>query len=654
MFSSKKIWWMVAILFLLLYIPGKGHAKPPTDIYGYTIIKGKISLEYDYKKKGDEPSHTGTFTQEYHLDITGNLLNRLLIIYDAGIEYHREDTAYASSRNSSSFHSYYFRTTILPKSTIPLTLHGRRSVSNTTSTTSTNTYGLWWSGFFQSLPRTRFGVTNTDTKGDNIKTTRTRYDLRLTKSTARTHNELNTNLTQRKDRLTSDEDTNSAINFHNKTNISRSTSVDVSYARGVSKGDGTPKMTVEGVSASIYSKPDAGVKQRHYYSYFENENIDGIDTSEDYSGMLDYDFSDRLTSNVKIEVLREDSDKLTIKRETELTRTMGELRYQASNKLSLYEKIEYEMQDVYGSTAGLTNQVDYTRLNVYSGAAYHTKLSWADMHSSYSAGYLESSSTDSSALGETEGKALDQQFSLDLSKMDAMGYAVVNTRGEYSYSTAFEGNLDSTVTRLNIFANNTVWRNYVRLSGSYDRSEVSSNISARNEFIETLRFVGQTLYLTKYLNKKDNGKTKLTLTADRIKKANDTNLRYGNTLTTKDLHLNHDRVLFRGLLNASVQSIDTESEYGNSVSSTLQHKFRVDYTRPLLRRISWKATGTHTRHTVNKTKTNMTSIINTLRYRLRRWAFSAEHRYNAHTISKSKTTEHRWLLKASRGFMRVI
>ena len=653
MFRSKKVWWTVSVLIISLYIPGTLHAAMRFDRYKHTILIGKVEFRYlkskqDYSDRGDRDY--SSLYQNYTLDITGNLLNRLLIIYDAGIRYKMENINDDNVKSNRDFLEYYLETTFLPKSAIPLTLHGRRT---TISDLETDIYGLRWTGKFQTLPKTDVSVYRRETTGTNSKLQDTNYRLSLRKDLGRSTNEFDYSLSKDVDKITSKESSVSAMNFTNKTKISRSTSFDFGVARGASEGDDIEKSTIEGMNAYLYLLPRDGLMQTHSYFYNKNQLGSSQDLSEQYQGRINYNFSPSLTSKMQLDVLNRESDSTTLKSEVDRLTTVAELRYRASRKLSLTEEVRYETTDFSGSDTGQTNLSDRTRLEIRTAASYHTNLSWANMSSTYTVGYLEESQTGEDPAGRSRtGKALNQSIFLALGNMDAMGYATVTVSGKYGFAEAFEGDITGKDTILSIFATNRVWKDYIDLFASYKSKDIRSWLTVNTQKNDELIFTGETEYLTKYLNPGGNGRTGLRFTGRR--RTDFDNFEDKRTNTSLYINIRHQRKLLRGLLSGSITYSNMKSKFASSTIDTLTSEYRAEYKRWLLRRILWNAKILNTSRTVNGYKSVTTSISNKFKYRLRVWSFGAEHEYIMTRYPNSKSNENRIMLTASRSFMRLL
>jgi hypothetical protein len=99
------------------------------------------------------------FLQSYSLDTLGNILSRRLAIYDAGINFTFESYEQGSTTIDTDHVNYYLKTTLLPKSNIPLTLYGSKMdetlTTNFAESERTRTiYGLKWLMSFRTLPDT--------------------------------------------------------------------------------------------------------------------------------------------------------------------------------------------------------------------------------------------------------------------------------------------------------------------------------------------------------------------------------------------------------------------------------------------------------------------------------------------------------------------
>ena len=652
MFRSKKIWWTTAVLLISLYIPAKGHAAGGRDEYKYTAITGIVDFRYGKSRQTNKSSSTDntTFNQNYSLNISGNLLNRLLINYNAGLRYGKQSLDYGTLRSESDVRAYNLKVILLPSSMIPLTLYNHKAISGDSRT---NNYGLNWSGKFRKIPKTNITVDRTDTGVGDSKQQDTYYTLNMIKSLGSSRNQFDYSQSERVDKTSSEGSSTAAMNFTNQTRISRSTSIDLSAARGVSKGDDIAETTIEGLRANLTSSPGKGLRQSHSYYYSKNKRESYLGTSQSYNGSINYGFSESLTSHMRMSVSNREAYSLTADTTTDTTTMSGGLSYRASRKLSLSESVSYTTTEFSGSGSGQSNLSDQTILKVSTNANYNTRLNWAKMAAGYSIGYLEESHS-SSRTGnqEEEGSALDQAISLSLGDMDAMGYATVEASGKYSYLEALKGDITGRDLSLSIYATNRVWKKHVRLTASYERKDNKPWLSAETQKSDILAFTGETLYLTKYLNPTGNGRTVLRFRGNRRSSSN--NFDDKSIDTSKHIGINHDRILLRGQLTGFIRYTNTQAEYTGGTQDITDSELGADYERALFRRISWKAKALRKSTTASGYETVSTSISNKFKYTLRNWSFGTAHEYRILRYSNSKAYANRIMLTASRRFVRIL
>ena len=652
MFRSKKIWWTAAVLLISLYIPAKGHAVIPRDEYKYTTIIGVVDFRYDKSRQTNNSGSTDytNFNQNYSLNISGNLLNRLLIIYNAGLRYSKQSSDYGTSRSERDTRAYDLSVTLLPVSMIPLTLYNYTRISEGSKT---NHYGLKWYGKFRKIPKTSITADRIDASGDGNKRQDTNYRLNMIKRLGRSSNEFDYSLSERVDKTSSEESSTAAMNFANQTQISRNTSINLSAARGVSEGDGIERTVIEGMNARLKSSPGEGLQQEHSYYYSKNKYGIRQNTSQNYDGSINYGFSENLTSRMRVKVSNRESSSLTVENTTDVASMSGALSYRASRKLSLSESISYTKTEFSGSGAGQSNLSDQTILRVSTSANYRTRLNWAKMAAGYRIGYLEEShSSPLTGNQDEEGSALDQRISLSLEGMDAMGYATVNASGGYSYIEALKGDITGRDLNLNIYATNRVWKKHVLLTAAYTKTDYKPWLTAETQKSDLLVFTGETLYLTRYLNPIGNGRTVLKFKGSRNSTFNTFD---GKSIdTSKHIGIGYDRILLRGQLTGFIRYTNTQSEYTGNKQDTTNSELGAGYKRALFRRIAWEAKAMRASTTAGSYKTVNTSISNKFEYSLRRWSIGTAHEYRILRYSNSKSTENRIILTASRTFVRIL
>lgn len=613
------------------------------------MLIGKVAFKYIKSKrssKGGSKSETAAFNQIYTLNMYGSLLNPLLLVYETGILYSKQNTEQNNSKSENAHRAYHLKTHILAESNVPLTLYGNRTVDE--SSTSDN-YGLNWRGKFQTLPKTNLDINRSVTETWQ----NTDYRLKLRKDLTNSKNEFDYTLSEIEARKSPTKHSTTAMNFTNRTSISRSTSINFRAAKGTSEADDGAKSHAEGLSVGLSSSPSKRFNQSHGYYYNNSEAGDSQQTGEGYNGSMGYGFSDDLHSSMSLATSHSETDSLTTRRETDVLSTSGSLSYRASRKLSISESIRYSTVDILGSTAGQDNMSDKTSLKVRTRASYHTKLSWANMSTAYGLGYVEETRTGNISTDQRDrGTAIHQNLSLKLTGMDAWGYAAVAASSGYGYSEPLKGDYNNQNFNFSTSAVNKIWKKYVDLSASYNKSiHRSSWIAADDSERDRLSLRGRSLYLTEYLNPDGNGRTVLNFQASRTSASDDFEGKRINNAQSIDM--NHNRILYNGMLSGSIGYGSNQSSFGDNKDSSMHVNIWGQYERMLLRRIAWKAKFNNKMEKTAGYKRYRSSIINNFRYRLRVWTLGAEHQFRWRRQSRSRSTDNRIMLNASRGFVRV-
>jgi hypothetical protein len=427
------------------------------------------------------------------------------------------------------------------------------------------------------------------------------------------------------------------MNFSNRTKISRNTDFYLGAARGAFAASESSETIVEGVTARISSSLGKKFSQSHSYNYARSASEDSTDESNNYSGNMRYRFSKRLTSNLSLTTSSSDSESLTIEKQTDSLSTAGSLSYALGRGFSLSERINYTKEQTSSSDAGQSNLGDLTRLRVTTAVGYGKRLRWARLGAGYSIGYLEEKRTGD----PVDGNAVNQNFSISLSGMDAMGYATVNASTRYSYTERLTGNLNYNTTTFALDARNKIWKKYISLAGSYTGEEIKSGTVSENTKKDQLSLGGSVLYFKKVR------------IAFGAKTENNYNEYDGkSTLTSKKFSIGYSRQLYNGNLIAQMLYMDTDSDFRDNSQKTANIVYSAAYRKLLLRRIPWEASLYRTKQTTDGILSVDTKLTNSFLYRLRAWSLGASHQYSLSEYLNTRTSETRIMLTASRSFIR--
>ncbi len=640
MFRVKRIWPAIMLSLAAWLLPAKGYCKVD-DPYAYKSLLGRITFEYERNnaKQDDIETESSSFLQRYSLDAKGYLLNRRLIIYDAGWAYQNDDYSSDTSELNTSTTNLYLRTTMLPLSSIPLTLYGRRN-SNTLSTregTDVETvYGLEWDMRFRTLPET-YLMAERDQKesGDGFTTTTDKYRVELKKDLGPTQNILNYYLSN------SDsggpESSQYTVNFINSTKVSRSTHFSLGAVRSVSEPADEPVTTLHGASLSLRSAPSKDFYQTHSYNYYSKETDGDTQEGTSYSGRMSYDISKRLYSALSLNVNNTTSETGSSTTESNSLSSSASVRYRISNELNLLQTASYSKTDT-NSSDPTANVADRERLSTHTALSYAKILSWAQLSTGAGLGY-----TDEKSQSEEAGQGLDQSFYLSLSDIDLNKYVGAATSYNYANTTTISGdNIDSTSQAYTLSLYNKVWRQYAVATGSYALSTYKSHTMLLEEKKEKVRAEAESTYFkdTRFKAFAEYSKTFQEITGE------------GEALA-RGFSAKHERDFFKGFLGLSAAYSITDSTFEGGSDSVSLTQYNLSYTRRLIRNMTWQAFLQRTEQETSNSLKNTTLIKNMVFLPLRSWDITAEHEYKITEDPGRELTENSIFFRATRAFMRI-
>ncbi|MBI2400256.1 MAG: hypothetical protein HYV23_04255 [Deltaproteobacteria bacterium] len=208
MFFSKRALWAFALAAaVVVLVPGTGFCVEE-DMYIYRLLFGRVYFEYETGTTEDNGTtrDRSRFLQSYSLDTLGNILSRRLVTYDAGVTFTLDSYEQGSTAIDTENVNYYLKSTLLPKSNIPLSLYGSRTNETLTTTASeterTRTiYGLNWLMRFRTLPDTDIQIERQNDASQSSDMTTTLYNVRMIKPVGPTENSLYYNLNTTEDNV---------------------------------------------------------------------------------------------------------------------------------------------------------------------------------------------------------------------------------------------------------------------------------------------------------------------------------------------------------------------------------------------------------------------------------------------------------------------
>lgn len=637
-------WWAAVLFSLTLFMPSKGYAIE-RDPYLYRSLLGKIHFEFEKdttQEKNGAKSESTRFEQNYSLDFKGNIFSRYLLIYDAGVQFVSTDYNTTASNLTIRDINYYLRTTILPKSAIPLTLYGSIFDENLSGGASlsghtTTTYGLNWFSRLKPFPTLAVYAERVHDKGDNADTETTSFRIRAEKEIGPTKNAVEYAY-QGSDRLKSDTPgvTSQTINATNGTKISNSTNLSVAGTRSTSAGSTSGDTALEALGMHLISRPSQEFNQAHSYTFFSNKNPNQKQTGSTYSGDLDYSFSERLKSSLGLTLSTTDDVNPSGSFKSESVSTADSINYAISRNLSVSEAITY-FKFTTNAPSVKGNLTDRSLLRVQTIVTYGKSFSWARLNMSYGLGYIEDKTTK-----KATGKGLEQTVSLALSDINFNPYVGFNARLRSDYIKTLSGDIKGRTTEYGADAFNRKWRKYMLLNASYSKTSVSSWITVLESRTETYRFTGSTDYFKG---------TRISASAEHI---NSFNAIQGFSRTTSEtLSGEHTRTFLGGNLSLTASFSHLNVFSPGTPQKINTRTYSGKYTRPLLRSLFWSFYVLRNERTDQATFSNFTSVENSFIVPIRSWLFSFEHRYSLTENSIQNITENRYLFRATRTFLRI-
>lgn len=639
MFSIKRALALVAAIVALT--PGLGFCVEE-DLYVYRLLSGRVYFEYETgstEENGRAVEHS-SFQQTYSLDTLGNILSRRLITYDAGISYTLDNYEQERTSIDSENVSYYLKTTLLPKSNIPLSFYGSRfnekftTASSETERTRT-IYGLNWLARFRTLPETRVQVERQNDVSTGSDNSTTMYNVNLNKSIGPTENSLYYSLNTTADNINDGRDTqNQSVNFRNQTNLSRSTILDFGISHGDSSNENpaTPDMSANGLTVGLQSRPSMEFSQDHRYTYY-NTSSGGSDVeSGNYAGNMAYRFTDRLDSTMSLsvgETTTESSDR------SETSESLGlglGLNYRLSRKLSMAETVSYSKINTSAETPA---SPDRELFRMLTHLTYSDQLSWAMLSASARLGYNKDKTTE-----ELTGSGIEQGVSVSLSSIDFNRYVLFNTAADWNQVYNLTGDVWSENKSFQASAINKLWRRYVQLSANFSKSSQASWISALDSRTQKMSFDAVSTYFRN---------TRIEFNSEHINSFD--TVSGDSEVDSELLSVTHNRYLAGGTLDFGFTYNQLSSRFEGGSTAFNTTAFLARYEKKLLRNLNWLASATYSKgEGDNNSFRNTTGLSNLFTWQLRSWLVSAEQKYTHIEDQNRDLIENTLIFRALRQF----
>lgn len=632
---------LLAAFASVLFYPANGFSVEE-DPYLYRTLVGTIYFEYEktnfitdqYKIKNSR------FTERYQLETIGNLVSRKVFIYDASAIYTNTNTDMNSSKMETDDIDYRVKTTILPVSAIPLTLHGTRTENTSSSGSSTNkgtntTYGLEWRLLTKTLPKLQLTIDTTETETANSRNSNTATNLDLEKEIGPTTNEIYLRKNESKS-SSGDRSSTRQINATHETKISKSTSFAAGGSRNDSQDNKKPASTHEGYSFSLNSAPSKDFQQRHAYSFHKTSD-EGRSDGSSYNGSMSYNISNDLSAGASVGINKTESETTTSQSKSANSNTNGNISYSLTRTISLSENVSYSNNETNSGNSTAINTSDYKTFSSATTASYGDSFSWTSLGISYGGTYIEEE------VGEEKSTAIGQSGSVGLGNINFNKYIGFSTSASFSESESPSGKTNTDTRAYNLSFFNKALVKYITLTGSANKTTTSSWIEGMDQRSESYR-LDAISNLTKILA--------LSGYAERLKNYND-KTGWAN-VENEGVSLSKRTLIFGGPLELAASYRLTEREYFGGSDRSATVFYRANYNKPLLGLMAWQFDSTISEKRDNQHISRMTTIQNSLVYPLRAWLFSLDHRYLLSETSSQDSNENIYLFKAARSFARYL
>ncbi|MFQ5428003.1 MAG: hypothetical protein ACE5EZ_03385 [Thermodesulfobacteriota bacterium] len=626
------------------------------DPYAFTTVIGTVFFEYSHENRkdlefNDFEETTSTFTQTYGLSLRGNILSRLLMIYDTSLTYSRNNVNLVSNKNINNNLVLSVNTTLIPRSRIPLTLFGTRSSSwgsvdgesNNGGTITTN-MGFSWAGNFRVLPVMSLRVKRDVVESGDGDTVNKKLNIlyNASKAFGPTVNDLRYRIDFR-DAEGGDSSSNSSLRFHNKTDLSRHSSFTLGVTRdvGPSLQEGGTRSKSLGFNMGLLSYPSRFFRQTHNLDHYRT--IDGESKSNGtiYSGTLAYRVSKKVELNLSLGVAKQFTESDTSSEDTTNTTASSSFAYSLTDHLSITQSVSANFTETSSSDESI-NIRDRKVLNYSSTLSYYRKFSRANFNAGYGLGYIWDTSASADFIDEG-GQGITHNGSIGLSRIDFNRFFLFNT------GASFKGVLKETAGQVKdsthqYFMNfdNRFWKEYLTMNGAYNKE---STTDAIDEIKETEEVMQLSVRVTPI---KDGGtmfnvqRTVFFSDISGFSRSNSgsVNAYYGHSL-------------LGGTFGSNLSYSLGRNSFEGGSSKTRIATFKFSYGRVLLRRVMWEFNADISNAKVDDTFSRNYTLSNTAFYRLRAWSLSLAHSYYISQTSSTNERVNTIFFKVGRQFVRM-
>ena len=642
MFRSRQAICAFLLVLAGALLPETGYCVEE-DLYVYRLLFGGVQFGFERQTQdyGTREVVRDTFRQGYYLDTLGNIINRYMATYDAGVRLTKTSSESGNFEAESQGFDYYLKTSILPRSAIPLTLHfsqyfsesefGGSGSSSSIENESTR-YGLHWEMKFRDLPKTSIFAETSETSGQGSSTTSSIYRLDMEKKIGPSDNSLFYNLNTT-DSSSGSSTFTSGINIRNRTKLSRATSMNFGFSAGSSESEssaGTNTTEVQGLAVGLVSSPGVEFDQSHNYSYFSSK-IDASETSgQVYSGSMGYRFSERLAGSTSLAVSETTGKSPTGETSNESFGYGLNVSYAVNDNISLFQAVNYgSSEDSAGNKS--------TSYGTNTGINYRKLLDWAAFSSGYGLGY-----THQEVNANKPFTGLQQSVNASLSNIDVNKYVLFSTGFSFSDSSDSNGSWNRS-TSYSLSAANKEWTEFVTMQGGYSRTNSTSKIDIYNTSSQNLRFSATSDYF------RNTNFAFVSTYNQREDEAIGT-----STQQTQTFSANHNRPFYDGNLRLGYQYSRNNSDFKGGDETNISSTIIASYNRKILGNVDWDSSLSRSKTEVDSSFYATTHLTNTFRFGLRAWFVSLEHRYTLIEDSLREQVDNTYFVFIQRNFVRYL
>jgi hypothetical protein len=638
--SLRILLCSAVILAVLLYKPQSALSRlapiDPRDPYIRTKVTLDVGFGYTYHSNISnhiQTSSDSTFTQNYALRTSGNIIDPRLIIYNTFVRYR---TGWASGGTTRDALSLGFTTTVLRKFRYPVTFHESRSYARKAVH---DTFGLRTHLRFRRLPVTNFSATWSRAETEDDTTLDANYVVIMTKDIGPTKNSLNYSATR-----PDDGSKVSSWTLSNSIKLSQTTGIhnNMSYRDKFASSGNTSKSY--GLTSSLKSKTSNRFTQSHSYSAYMSKNTSNISTSEvsaqSYSGGMGYKLSAKTSLGGGLSVGEASSESQSTNFESEHMSVSIGLGHSIAKNLSLSTSSAYRRSET-NIISGLGKNAGSESFYTGAGISYSRLIRNMSFTSTYGFGYQETLSLPDKG----GGTGLSQRISLALSNITYKKFSI-NTGGGFSRVDNLSGNLWSKSKSFRASLTPGYFVKYVTMAGSYNFSSSDSWQSYQDSIYHNMFFSA-----TSRTYKKTRGSA---IQSVRVTKGGSIGSIYSYAYRTS-LSMSHTRTFKGGKLNLSASYSRNRTESGNSLTRNALFRSNAGYRRSLLRRINWTAnTGfLRSRDLEGGDVSNTFYLTNHIILRMRAWLINASQtRTTSYSTFASTRTQDKIMVKISRRFSR--